>query len=94
MYFAAVNVSVNCFIFLVNNIHERRDSVVDSTLVWHAGDQGSIPGHVMFRCNNLALNIRDCESLCLSDETLKAVGPFYLVSVPGEVKDPTQGVNV
>ena len=26
-------------------------------------------------------------------ETLKAVGPFYLVSVPGEVKDPTQGVN-
>ena len=26
-------------------------------------------------------------------ETLKAGGPFYLVSVPGEVKDPTQGVN-
>ena len=41
--------------------------------------------------------IRDCESLCLSDETVKAVGPlnpFYLVSMPGEVKDPTQGVNV
>ena len=26
---------------------------------------------------------------CLSDETLKAVGPFYMVSMPGEVKDPT-----
>ena len=26
--------------------------------------------------------------------SLKAVGPFYLVSMPGEVKDPTQGVNV
>ena len=26
---------------------------------------------------------------CLSDETLKAVGPFYLVYMPGEVKDPT-----
>ena len=26
---------------------------------------------------------------CLSDETIKAVGPFYLVSMPGEVKDPT-----
>ena len=26
---------------------------------------------------------------CLSDETLKAVGPFYLVSMPGELKDPT-----
>ena len=44
--------------------------------------------------NNLAVYIRDCVSLCLSDETLKAVGPFYMVSMPGEVKDPTQGVNV
>ena len=48
----------------------------------------------IIRCKNLALYIRVCESLCLSDETLKAVGPFYLVSMPGEVKDPTQGVNV
>ena len=31
---------------------------------------------------------------CLSDETVKAVGPFYLVSMPGEVQYPTQGVNV
>ena len=44
---------------------------------------------VIIRCKNLALNIRDCVSLCLSEETLKAVGPFYLVSMPGEVKDPT-----
>ena len=42
----------------------------------------------------MALYIRDCESLCLSYETLKAVGPFYLVSMSGEVKYPTQGVNV
>ena len=35
---------------------------------------------------NLDFNIRD--------ETLKAVGPFYLVSMPGEVTNPTQGVNV
>ena len=52
----------------------------------------SIPGlgtcHVI-RCENLALNSRDCESLCLSEETLKAVGPSYLVSIPGEVKYPT-----
>ena len=33
----------------------------------------------------MALYIRDCESLCLSDETLKAVDPFYLVAMPGEV---------
>ena len=32
--------------------------------------------------------------LCALEETLKASGPFYLVSMPGEVKDPTQGVNV
>ena len=44
--------------------------------------------------SDLALYIRDCVSLCLSDETLKAVGPFYLVSMPGEVKDSTHGVNV
>ena len=24
----------------------------------------------------------------------KAVGPFYLLSIPGEVNGPTQGVNV
>ena len=48
----------------------------------------------IIRCTNLALYIRDCESLCLSDETVKAVGPFYLVSMPGEVKYPTQGVNM
>ena len=27
--------------------------------------------------------------LCLSEETLRTVGPVYLVSMPGEVKDPT-----
>ena len=32
--------------------------------------------------------------LCLSEEALKADGPFYLVSRPGEVKDLTQGVNL
>ena len=41
----------------------------------------------------MALYIRDCGSLCLSDETLKAVGPFYLVSMPGEEKYPTQEVT-
>ena len=28
---------------------------------------------------------------CLLEETLEAIGPFYLVSMPGEVKDPTRG---
>ena len=29
---------------------------------------------------------------CLSEETLIAVGPFYLVSMPGDVQDTMQGV--
>ena len=33
--------------------------------------------------------IRDCVSMRLSDDTLKAVGPFYMVSMPGEVKYST-----
>ena len=54
--------------------------------------------HDNIRCENLALYTTDCVSLCLSDDTLKAVGPVYLVStygyngtgtMPGEVKDPT-----
>ena len=32
--------------------------------------------------------------LCLSEENLKAGGSFYPVFMPGEVNDPTQGVNV
>ena len=43
--------------------------------------------------NKYGLNVKtaahNCVSLCLSDETLKAVGPFYLVYMPGEVKYPT-----
>ena len=55
------------------------------------GDSGSIP-------STTASKLRQFRSphicLCHSEETLKAGGPFYLVSMPGEVKDPTQGVNV
>ena len=78
-------------------MQERRGSVVVSTSAWHAAGRGfdsrDQPCFII-RCKNLALNIRDCLFLCLSEETLKAVGPFYLVSMPGEVKDPTQGINL
>ena len=55
------------------------------------GDGGSIPPTPVsklrqFRSSHICL--------CFLKETLKAGGPFYLVSMPGEVKDPTQGVNV
>ena len=42
------------------------------------------------RCGNVASAIPFtplCQ--CLSEETLKAVGPFYLVFTPGEVNYPT-----
>ena len=47
-------------------------------------DGGSIPPTAVF------IQLRRFRSphicLCLSEETLKAGGPFYLVSMPGEVK--------
>ena len=49
-----------------------------------------IPLRKTFRFGTLAIPFTPlCQ--CLSEETLKAVGPFYLVSMPlpGEVKDPT-----
>ena len=55
------------------------------------GDGGSIPPATIS-------NLRQFRSphicLCLSEETLKAGGPFFLVFMLGEVKDPTQGINV
>ena len=62
---------------------------VDRRIV-NRGDGGSIsPATVsklrQFRSPHIRLT---------QEATLKAGGPFYLVSMPGEVKDPTQGVNV
>ena len=39
-------------------------------------------------------NVSIPHCLCLSDETLKAVGSFDLVSIAGEINDHTQGVNM
>ena len=70
---------------------ERRSSPLVGRSLCTPAARVQFPGWEarIIRCKNLALYIRDCESLCLSDETPKAVGPFYLVSI----KDPTQGVK-
>ena len=52
------------------------------------GDCGSIPTPADLKLRQF----RPPQSL--SEEKLKADGSFYLVSMPGEEKDPTQGVNV
>ena len=54
------------------------------------GDDSSIPPTAVSKLKQF-LSPHIC--LCLSEETLKAGNPFYLVSMPGEVKDPTQGVT-
>ena len=47
-----------------------------------------IPLRKTFRFGILAIPFTPlCQ--CLSEETLKSVGPFYLVSMPGEVKEHT-----
>ena len=55
------------------------------------GDSGSIPPIIVSKLRQFR-SPHIC--LCLSEEKLKAGGPFYLVSMQGEVKDPTQEVNV
>jgi len=55
------------------------------------GDSGSIPPTAVLKLMQFR-SPHIC--LCLLEETLTAGDPFYLVSMPGEVKDPTQGVNV
>ena len=67
----------------------RRDSVVVSTSACHAAGRGSIPGPGALLDVNTWLCFRDCAVLCLSDATLKTVGPFYLMYMPWEVKYPT-----
>ena len=54
------------------------------------GDGGSILLTAVSKLGNFVHPI----FACLSEETPKAGGPFYLVSTPGEIKDPTQVVNV
>ena len=54
------------------------------------GDGGSIPPAAISKLRQFR-SPHIC--LYLSEETLKAGGPFYLLSMPGEVKDPTH-VNV
>ena len=55
------------------------------------GDGDSIPPNAISKLRQFR-SPHIC--MCLSEETLKAGGPFYLVSMPGEVKAPTLGVNV
>ena len=55
---------------------------------WVRAVEGSNPTAENFRFGTLAIPFTPL-SQCLSEKTLKAVGPFYLVSTPGEVKYPT-----
>ena len=54
-------------------------------------DGGSIPPAAISKLRQFR---SPCSCLCLSEATLKASGPFYLVSILGTVKDFTHRVNV
>ena len=57
-------------------------------LDWRLGGPGFESRCGKFALELLAISFTPlCQ--CLSEETLKAVGPFYLASMPGEVKNPT-----
>ena len=57
-------------------------------LDWRPGGPGFRIPLRQLRFGTLAIPFTQlCQ--CLSEESLKAVGPFYLVSMPGEVKDST-----
>ena len=76
-------------------LFDRCGSVVVSTSAWHAAGRDSIPArtrHVILGVKTW-LSTLETVSLCLSEETLKAVLLFYLVSMPGEVKGPIQHVK-
>ena len=52
----------------------------------------TVPAGYEFHCGKLrfgTLAILFTQGETLSEETLKSVGPFYLVSMPEETKDPT-----
>ena len=51
------------------------------------GDRDSKPPAAVWKLGQFRLP----HFACVFRKTLKAVGPFYLVSMPGEVKDPMQG---
>ena len=47
-------------------------------------------------CTYVCMHVCICKYVCMYVNLALYIrdGPFYLVSMPGEVKDPTQGVNV
>ena len=73
------------------SIHTEEQWSRSRALDCNRGDGGSIPPTVVSKLRQFRPPY-----ICmgLSEETLKAGGPFYLVSMPREVKDLTQGVNV
>ena len=55
------------------------------------GDDGSIPPNSISKLKQLH-DHHIC--LCLLEQTLKTGCSFYLVTMPGEVKDPTHGIVI
>ena len=63
---------------------ERLERATDNPVV-----AGSNPTEAVWKLSLAISFTRLCQ--CISEEALKTVGPFYLVSMPAEVKYPTKG---
>ena len=68
--------------------------VVVSPPAWHAGVRSPDLACYIVRVKAWLSSFETVYLCVCSGDTLKAVGPFYQVSMSGEVKCPTQGVNV
>ena len=77
-----------------DHYHPTRFNLKVTLECWsvNGGDGGSIPPTTISKLRQFLSPHIAC--VFRKIETLKAGGPFYLVSMPGEVKDPTQWVNV
>ena len=78
------------FILITPNLYVGSGGRAVKCRTVNRGDGGSIPPTAVSKLSQFS-SPHNC---CLSEETLKAGGPFHLVSMPGEVKDLTQRVNV
>ena len=82
--------SASCLSLLVSGLGHNRNCVSEITECQSKGPRFE-PTYCSFETWTVSLNP---VCLCLLDETLKTDDSFYLVSMPGEVKYPTLGVNV
>ena len=91
MLFSYLAIKAEICTKLITFLHVGSGARVVERQTVNRGDGGSIPPTAVSKLRQFR-SPHICG--CLSEEIQIDGGPFYLVPMPGEVKDPTQGVNV